>query len=38
MLAMAPPLKVVLAMVRLRNPQAQSIEVLAQCEEVEYLC
>jgi hypothetical protein len=38
MLVMAPQLKVVLAVVRLRSPRAWSIEVLSQCEEVGYLC
>jgi hypothetical protein len=38
MLAMALQLKVVLAVVRLRIPQAQSIEVLSHHEEVEYFC
>jgi hypothetical protein len=38
MLAMVPQLKVVLAMVRLRNSQAWSIEVLSQREEVRLTC
>jgi hypothetical protein len=38
MLAMALQLKVVLVVVRLRSPRAQSIRVLSHCEEVGYLC
>jgi hypothetical protein len=35
---MALQLEVVLAVVRLRSPRAQSIEVLSQCEEVKLAC
>jgi hypothetical protein len=38
MLAMVLQLKVILAMVRLRSPRAQSIEVLSHREEVRYFC
>jgi hypothetical protein len=38
MLAIALQLKVVLAVVRLRNPRDQSIEVLLHREEVGYSC
>jgi hypothetical protein len=38
MLMMALQLKVVLAVVRLRSPRAQSIEVLSYREEVRYSC
>jgi hypothetical protein len=38
MLALVLELKVVLAMLRLRNPQARSIEVLSQCEEDGLAC
>jgi hypothetical protein len=35
---MALQLKVVLVVVRLHSPQAQSIEVLSQCEEIRLAC
>jgi hypothetical protein len=38
MLAVMLQLKVVLAIVRLRSPRAQSIEILLHREEVGYLC
>jgi hypothetical protein len=38
MLAMALHLKVVLAVIRLRNPQDRSIEVLLDREDLRYLC
>jgi hypothetical protein len=38
MLVMALQFKVVLVVVRLRSPRAQSIEVLLHCEEVRYSC
>jgi hypothetical protein len=38
MLAMALQLKVVLAVVRLHSPQAQSIKVLSHRKEVGYSC
>jgi hypothetical protein len=38
MLAMAPQLKVVLTVVRLRSPRDRSIDVLSHCEEVGYSC
>jgi hypothetical protein len=38
MLVIVLQLKIVLAIVRLCNPQTRSIEVLSQCEEVELAC
>jgi hypothetical protein len=38
MLAMALQLNIILVVVRLRSPRAQSIEVLSHCEEVRYSC
>jgi hypothetical protein len=38
MLAIALQLKVILAVVRLRRPRAQSLDVLLECEEVRLAC
>jgi hypothetical protein len=38
MLVIVLQLKIVLAIVRLCNPQTRNIEVLSQCEEVELAC